>query len=214
LLLYYITDRAQFLGDEKSRRQALLHKVAEAASGGVDLIQLRENDLCTRELEDLALAAVRTIRENSPQTRLLINSRTDIAIACGADGVHLRSNDVSPADVRLVWQGRAISVPESRSRPHLGVSCHTREDVARAVSGAADFVVFGPVFEKQGIPNSSPAGIAALREACRQKIPVIALGGVTAASAATCMDAGAAGVAGIRLFQENDVAELARRLRG
>src|SRR6266851_312373 len=96
--LYYITDRSQFVGDEPTRRRHLLDKIAEAALCGVDYIQLREKDLSTHDLELLAREAVVTIRQNqspptnrTPSTRLLINSRTDVAIAAGAQGVHLRS---------------------------------------------------------------------------------------------------------------------------
>ena len=107
-LLYYITDRSQFPGDELARRVALVNKIAEAASSGVDYIQLREKDLSARELQELGQEAVRVLQgtntssagQNLTPTRLLINSRTDIALAAGADGVHLRSNDVSPAEAR------------------------------------------------------------------------------------------------------------------
>src|SRR6185369_3048425 len=108
LLLYYITDRSQFPGDESVRRRRLLEKMAEAVHCGVDYIQLRERDLSPRELEILALEAMSVIDNlrtgNSKlKTGFLINSRTDIAIACGADGVHLRSNDISPSEVREIW---------------------------------------------------------------------------------------------------------------
>src|SRR5438105_2122216 len=101
-LLYYITDRNQFRGDERARRHALLAKVADAARTGVDYIQLREKDLSTIELETLAREVAELVRENSPSTRLLINSRTDVALAAEADGVHLRADDVSPREVRQV----------------------------------------------------------------------------------------------------------------
>jgi thiamine-phosphate pyrophosphorylase len=70
------------------------------------------------------------------------------------------------------------------------------------------------VFEKKDSPATEAAGLDQLREACRQKIPVLALGGITLENAAACIHAGAAGIAAIRLFQENDVAEVVRRLRG
>src|ERR1700704_2826122 len=113
-LLYYITDRSQFRGDECARRRALLAKVAEAARAGVDYIQLREKDLSTRELEMLAQEALTAVRNSTPlrtenrelrtslRTRLLINSRTDVALAAGADGVHLRADDLSTREVRAV----------------------------------------------------------------------------------------------------------------
>lgn len=217
MLLYYITDRSQFPGDENARRRALLGKIAESARCGVDFIQLREKDLPTRELEDLAQAAVRMVRENSRltadnrqiTTRLLINSRTDIAIACGADGVHLRSDDISPRDARAVWIGSAST--REKQPPVIGVSCHFVADVVRAASEGADFAVFAPVFEKKDAPETRPSGLDELREACLQKIPVLALGGVTLENARACMEVGAAGIAAIRLFQENDVAEVVRR---
>lgn len=209
MLLFYITDRTQFPGDDNARQHALLAKIAEGARCGVDLIQLREKDLSSRELEGLAGAAVQIIRENSPEptTRLLINSRSDIAIACGADGVHLRSDDISPPDVRKIYIDAGNS-----SRPLVSISCHSVAEVAAAAS--ADFAVFAPVFEKQDSPDTKAAGLDQLREACRQKIPVIALGGITRGNAAACIDAGAAGIAAIRLFQENDIAQVVQWLRG
>jgi thiamine-phosphate pyrophosphorylase len=208
LLLYYITDRTQFPGDESAHRRCLLQKIAEA-SRCVDFIQLREKDLCTRDLEDLARTASSLVRESSSKTRLLINSRTDVAMACGADGVHLRSFDISPRDVRDLWTHIATD-----PLPVVAVSCHTLADVIRAASDGADFATFAPVFEKRGVGQTDSTGIEKLRAAARQKIPVLALGGVTLENARACMKAGAAGLAGIRLFQENDIGELARTLRG
>jgi len=215
VLLYYITDRTQFSGDEPTRSRRLLDKIAEAASAGVDLIQLREKDLPTRELEALAQAAVRLIRQNSqPKTRFLINSRTDVAIASGADGVQLRSNDISPREVRRIWTWGADTGTRGRNSPAIGVSCHTVAEVARAASEQASFAVFAPVFEKKDDPEARLTGITALKEACFQKIPVFALGGITLENAFSCVQAGAAGVAGIRLFQDNAIAGVVDRLRG
>ena len=232
MLLYYITDRRQFPGDEPARRTALLNKIAEAARCGIDYIQLREKDLAGRELESLACAAVQVVRKNSAAdksaTRILINSRTDLAIACAADGVHLTSNDVDPADVQSVWRGAGAPArvrttssasPElapvrERAVPVIAVSCHSKEEVARAASSGADFAVFAPVFEKRDAPQVLPAGLEGLRDVCRQSIPVLALGGITLENATQCIDAGAAGIAAIRLFQENDIAGVVRRLRG
>ncbi len=209
LLLYYITDRTQFAGNESARRRALLQKITEAARCGADFVQLREKDLSARGLENLACTAVEAVRANSPKTRLLINSRSDVAIACGADGVHLRAEDISPREVRDLWERAHKSSP-----PVIGVSCHSVADVARAAAEGASFAVFAPVFGKRDAPDVKPSGIEDLRVACRQGIPVLALGGVTLNNAAACMEAGAAGVAGIRLFQENDMAEAVRKLRG
>jgi thiamine-phosphate pyrophosphorylase len=214
LLLCYITDRAQFPGGENARRRVLLNKIAEAIGCRVDLIQLREKDLPARELEALAHAVLRIIRppgtgNRDLTTRLLINSRTDVAIASDADGVHLRSDDIPLSEVQRIWAQAGHS-----SRALISVSCHSALEVARAASEGADFAVFAPVFEKKDAFQASPAGLGGLREACQQKIPVLALGGITLKNARTCLEAGAAGVAAIRLFQENDVAEVVRHLRG
>src|SRR5437763_498233 len=93
-VLYYITDRTWFAPDEPARRRCLLEKIAEAAHAGVDYIQIREKDLPTRDLETLtreAAGVVNKVRNENPElrTRLLVNSRTDVALTGGADGVHL-----------------------------------------------------------------------------------------------------------------------------
>ena len=207
-LLYYITDRSQFRGDEPARRNELLAKVAEASREGIDYIQLREKDLSGREIEKLARQALAAVRENSPVTRLLINSRTDIALAVDADGVHLRAEDVAPSEVRRV----AARPPRTTETFLIAASCHTAADVARAEAEQCDFAVFAPVFGKTG-SGSAPSGLNALREACRVKIPVLALGGITIENAVSCLQAGAAGIAGIRLFQENKIADVVRALR-
>jgi|SRR5580658_270961 thiamine-phosphate pyrophosphorylase len=225
-LLYYITDRSQFRGDEPTRRCDLLAKVAEAACAGVDYIQVREKDLSARELEMLAKDALAAMRNNTPlrtenrelrtgrevRTRLLINSRTDVALAAGADGVHLRANDVAPHEVRRVLEVYAHRLPTT-DRFLVVASCHSNEDVIHAESEQADFSVFAPVFGKRGTAGKAPAGLTALHEACRAKIPVLALGGISIENAASCLTAGAAGIAGIRLFQENKIEDVVRALR-
>lgn len=207
MLLYYITDRTQFSGDDENRRRQLLERIAEAARLGVDFIQLREKDLSGRDLEALTTSAVERVRSGDSRTRLLINSRTDVAIAAGADGVHLRSNDISPKIGRDVWH-------EARPDrdPIIAVSCHTVSDVVSAKTAGADFVVFGTMFEKKG-RGESVAGIEGLRSVCQSGIRVLALGGVTTENAAQCVDTGAIGVAGIRLFQEGDLKAAVKKLR-
>jgi thiamine-phosphate pyrophosphorylase len=235
MLLYYITDRRQFPGSEKDQRLALLTRISQAARCAVDYIQLREKDLGARELLCLAQEAAAAIKSGLPrhletgnqrlETRLLINSRIDIALAAGADGVHLRSDDISAAEARAV-RSRAGAGHWLLATDHffVAVSCHTVAEVGRAEADGADFAVFAPVFEKGGQPG---VGLEALRAACHgaQKantpqasstvpIPVLALGGVTLENARACLEAGAAGIAAIRLFQENDVEEAVARLRG
>jgi thiamine-phosphate pyrophosphorylase len=212
-LFYYITDRSSFPGDEHERRRRLLGKIAEAAVEGVDFIQLREKDLCGRKLESLARDAIRIVAENShstPRTMLLINSRTDIALAADAAGVHLRGDDVPVADIRTIWRA---ACHESVAEPVISVSCHSAAEVNRAASDGARFAVFAPVFEKKGAAPSASSGLDGLQLACRASIPVIALGGVNVENAESCRRAGAAGIAGIRLFQESDIGVVIRKLR-
>jgi len=221
-LLYYITDRTAFPGDELSRRRRLLEKISEATRAGVDYIQLREKDLPARALESLAretVALIETLKSENRELRtaLLINSRTDVALAVGADGVHLRSDDVSPQQVRSIWKKCGAGAPAcavSPASPVVAVSCHSPAEVAQAAANAANFAVFAPVFEKNDAPGAHPAGLALLKQSCQEKIPVLALGGITIANARSCLEAGAAGIAAIRLFQENNIAEVARKLRG
>jgi thiamine-phosphate pyrophosphorylase len=211
LLLYYITDRAQFPGTEPQRRERVLRKISEAALAGVDYIQLRERDLTGRALESLAEQAAQLIRDSRSSSHLLINSRTDIALAAKAHGVHLTSNEISSLDVKKTWR------ETQPSEPIIAVSCHSEADVIAAESASdrssVEFVVFGPIFEKRG-SRGMPAGLSELRRVCRHRIPVLALGGVTEENAHLCIEAGAKGIAGIRLFQENDVATLVTKLRG
>lgn len=214
MILCYITDRTRFPGSESARRKRLLEKIAEAARAGVDYIQLREKDLPTDDLEHLARAAMQVLlatRHSPRATRLLINSRTDVALAVGAHGVHLPADDISPGEVRAVWTRASKNARRGTRNPVLSVSCHTAEEVARAESARVDFAIFGPIFEKDGVKTRS--GLALLRRACRHRIPVLALGGVTLASARECLDAGAAGIAAIRLFQQDDIASVVGRLR-
>ena len=217
MLLYYITDRKAFPGDEPTRHRRILDKIAEAASAGVNYIQLREKDLSTRDLESLAREAMNIIRKQALPadhrrltTALLINSRTDVALATEAGGVHLRADDISPSEVRKIWSCGARK--DSPPGPIIAVSCHSPAGVIQAARNKADLAVFAPIFEKRDVPGTRPAGLAALAEACRATIPVLALGGITLENAQSCIEAGAAGIAAIRLFQENDIAQVVQKL--
>lgn len=204
MLLYYITDRTQFSGGEAARRAQLLDRIGAAARTGVDYIQLREKDLPARELEALARGAVERVRAAGQKTRLLVNARADVAIAAGADGVHLPADEISPAEARRIFAAAGIDAAI------IGISCHSVEEVRRAFAEGADLAVFGPVFEKDG---ASGVGLKRLGEACAASpglpvLPVLALGGVTMENARECLRAGSAGVAGIRLFQTGDLERL------
>jgi len=206
VLLYYITDRKGFPGSESERRTSLLRRIADAARAGVDYIQLREKDLAPDELRRLARAAVTAIRAISATTNLLINSSVDIAIAAGADGVHLPAGSPLPSKIRAAWFQSGVG------EPLIGVSAHSVEDVLQAQTQGANFAVLAPIFEKAAIGGSG-IGLDALRLACSHGFQVLALGGVTLANARSCLAAGAAGLAGIRLFQQGDIAETVRQLR-
>jgi thiamine-phosphate pyrophosphorylase len=212
-VLYYITDRSQFAGGESDCSRALIDKVSEAASAGVDYIQLREKNLSARELERLARDVVVAVRENSPTTRVLVNSRTDVALAADADGVHLRSEDVSAADVRDIWRKVGARNAARIPTPIVAVSCHTVNSVEMAAAQSVNFAVFAPVFGKSGVVTAPPAGLAVLAQVCQQGIPVFALGGITLENAAACLQAGAAGIAAIRLFQDNKIEDVVSALR-
>ena len=219
MLLYYITDRTQLPGSEPEQRDALVKRIAEAARAGVDYIQLREKNLPVRELERLAREAVAAVRENSKLTKLLINGHADIALACDADGVHLPAGEIPASEVRTLWMKRRDC------QPVIGVSAHSVEEVRYAEAHGADFAVLAPIFEKVQT-GARGIGLKVLRSACAGSRPVsnveapyqggfspLALGGINLTNAHACVAAGAAGVAGIRLFQEGDVFDTVRRLR-
>lgn len=202
LLLYYITGRRQFSGNEQEQTQRLLDKVAECVTAGIDFIQLREKDLSTRNLEKLA-NQVASLVPPQGHTRLLINSRIDVALACGAHGVHLPAGDLAASEARAVFHQAGVA------DPIIAVSTHSMAELSYAEAHGADFAVFGPIFEKD--VRSVSGGLEKLREACNKpdrSMPVLALGGVTLENALLCLDAGSNGIAAIRLFQENDVAKI------
>lgn len=159
---------------------------ARAARDHVEMIQIRAKQLSARALADL----VRQALGNASQSKILVNTRTDIALACGAHGVHLPAESMSPATIRRIAPAGFL----------IGVSCHTIDELRAAEREGADFAVYGPVFPSV-TKSITPIGIEALREAIATvALPVYALGGVTMRNASRCIEAGAAGVAGISLF--------------
>jgi thiamine-phosphate pyrophosphorylase len=220
VLSYYITDRTQFAGTEAERRAQLFRTIREAAAAGVDYIQLREKDLCVRELELLARAALHVIRAEGP-ARLLINHRTDVALAVCADGVHLTSSDIAASDAR------ALTSKAGAGQFLVASSCHSAREVRLAEAHGADFAVLAPIFEKAGA-SSNGIGLEELRRATRKdrtpdtrveagdtrrRFAVFALGGIDLEHARECGLAGAVGIAGIRLFQQRDFVAALRTIR-
>lgn len=179
----YITDRRT--------TQNLLEAIARNLLKGVEYIQIREKDLGARELVELVRRTLAL--PNLCGTRILVNGRVDVAMGAGAAGVHLSGDSIAPDIWRAIAPAGFI----------IGVSCHSLDDVLRAEREGADHVVFGPVFAPISKHSElPPRGLDELRRVSRAvRIPVLALGGITEDNTAACVEAGAAGVAGISLFQ-------------
>jgi thiamine-phosphate pyrophosphorylase len=182
-IIYPITS-----GKTTPQNPDILRLVRAAVEAEVALFQIREKSLTARVLYELVSRAAEITRGS--KTRLLVNDRSDIARAAGADGVHLTTHSL-PADVV-----RKIYGPEFL----IGVSTHSLEEARAARDAGADFVVFGPVFEKQG--SGAPQGLDKLREVTGAlgEFPVLAIGGITLENLHACLNAGASGVAAIRLL--------------
>lgn len=188
--LYLITPES---GDPRPAVEAALAVLPRGSAG----VQLRQPSLGGRELLDRARALASLCQRYG--AALLVNDRADVALAAGADGVHLPARGLSPKDARAL--GLRL----------VGVSAHSPADVERAAREGAGFAVFAPVFDT---PGKVGQGEEALARACREApIPVLALGGVDAGNAARCIEAGARGVACIRaVLGARDPAAAAIRL--
>jgi thiamine-phosphate diphosphorylase len=194
-MIVLVTDR---------RRRPAVEQASEAAAAGVDVIQVRERDLEARDLAELVADVVRVTRGSS--TRVVVNDRVDVAMACGADGVHLRGDSMPGVRVRgLAPDGFLISC-----------SVHSAGE-AVAAAGAADYLVAGTVFPTTSKPGMTQFlgvdGLAAIVGAV--SVPILAIGGLTVARAAEVAAAGAAGVAAIGLFADADlpIKEVVRHIR-
>jgi thiamine-phosphate pyrophosphorylase len=192
-LSYYITDCRSLPTPSEA---ALLRVVRRVLARGVNFIQVREKDLFDRKLFDLTRRIVELAREPARDTycKVLVNGRADIALAAGADGVHLPSSGLAVADIRA-WTPKDFIV---------GVSVHSLREIRIACEGSVDYILVGHVFPTASKEGMGPAlGIGFLRRAvARSSVPILALGGVTAERIPSVLEAGAAGVAGISLFQK------------
>ena len=206
--LYAITDRSLLSIPTGLTGPAALGVIARKwAEAGVAYIQVREKDLSTDELAAWSEAVVKAAKGTA--TRVLMNGTPRSAVAVNAHGVHL------PAG----WTADAIRAARNvfdqhKSLATISVACHSDAEVVRARDLGADVALLSPVFEKRlrqpSSEESAPAesttrpgmGLAVFRDACRlaAPLPIFALGGVTAANAPQCVEAGAAGIAAIRLF--------------
>ena len=185
-LYYYVTDGRLL------RPQDLRSRVRGLIRWGIDFIQIREKHLDDRDLFLLARNVVADAR--STDCRVLVNGRADVALAAGAHGVHLPSSGLRPGDLRP-WLPDGFLV---------GVSVHSEDEAVRAWTSGADYVLAGPIHATPSKAGTGPPlGIAHFREICSSvPVPVLGLGGVDAGTVEAVLDAGAAGVAAIRLFQE------------
>lgn len=203
-LLCYVTDRLALSRNAGSRASNdLLAVMRRGIAAGMDWIQLREKDLPARGLLELAREAVRAARGSA--TRIVVNDQLGVALAAGGAGVHLGEASLPVAEVAR-WCRAAIRdgrVPEGF---RVGASRHSPEAAVEAERDGADYIFFGPVFATPSkAAYGPPQGLSGLAEVCRRvRIPVLAIGGITLENAGACLEAGAGGVAAIRLFQESD----------
>jgi thiamine-phosphate pyrophosphorylase len=209
-----ITDRRRLSAATQSEgalRRQLLGLVESWTAGGVHFIQLREKDLAAPDLLSLAREMAEKIDHN--RSKLLVNVSAEesaaLAVAAGADGVHLAGKPTPGTALRVRQLFRAAGRSAGLDAI-ISVPCHTLDDIDVARKEQVDLMLFSPVFEKLAGPQAVPQGLEALRRACAaaEGIPVLALGGVTSINAQDCLTAGAAGVAGIRLFAADDWRQL------
>jgi thiamine-phosphate pyrophosphorylase len=173
----------------------LVRLVVRAARAGVNLIHVRERELPDRDLADLTSRILAEVER--PRTVVVVNERPDVALAAGADGVHLRATGVAAPRLRPI-------VPEGFL---IGRSVHSiQEAVAADISDGSDYVIFGTVFESASKAEGHPvAGLEQLHKVCRSvRLPVIAIGGITANRLSAVAAAGASGVAAIGAFVDAD----------
>jgi thiamine-phosphate pyrophosphorylase len=169
----------------------ILDQIQAAVEAEISFFQVREKKLTTRVLHELVRLAAELTRGTA--TRLFVNDRFDVARAAGADGVQLTSLSLPPRVVREACDDEFL----------IGASTHSLETAREARDGGADFVVFGPVFETESkLAYGPPQGLEKLREVTKalDGFPVIAIGGITLDNAQSCFEAGASGIAAIRLF--------------
>lgn len=213
-ILCYVTDRQSLhIAAGQGREAALAQHIESAVRAGVDWVQIREKDLPGNNLMELTRAAMRACN-NSPaqnRARVLVNDRCDVAWAAGAAGVHLGEKSLP---VRVVVDARRGREPATFM---VGTSCHSLDAAIRAAEEGGDYLFFGPVFATPSkVEFGAPQGLGKLAEVCRAvSIPVVAIGGITLANARACHNAGAAGIAAIRLFQQSgNLAEIVTSLTG
>lgn len=195
-ITYLITRGEATPANFEAQREQILTTIRAAVECGISLVQIREKLLTTRLLYSLvseAAALMRTCR-----TRLLVNERVDVAIAAGADGVHLTTRSMPVEMVRRTFGTDLL----------IGVSAHSLVEAIAAARRGSDLVVFGSVFATPD--KGEPVGLDGLAEVCRTlaPFPVIGLGGIDDTNFRIVLAAGASGFAAIRFL--NDTGALGR----
>ena len=207
-LLCYVTDSRSLPGvSPRESIPALIRKVQAMVSAGVDWVQLREKDLSAKALTSLTCECLGYAGQvpagSARRPRIVVNDRLDVAIAERAGGVHLGEQSLPVAQAR-----RLLKTPSAMQALGdgfwVGVSCHSLAAAQSAAQDGADYIFFGPIFATPSkAAYGSPQGLERLSEVCRAVVlPVLAIGGITLQNAGSCIAAGAAGIAGIRLFQD------------
>jgi len=208
-LLYLITNRLAFLRsaeihyDDLPRLQ--LEVIGKAARAGCQLIQIREKDMSAKELTAFTRAAIECARPHG--ARVLVNDRLDVAMAAGADGVHLRASSIPAREVR------AVAAKTGLDDFLIGVSTHSVAEAKLAEDGGADFIVCGPVYDTPSKRAfGPPLGLDVFAEILDAvETPVLAVGGINLSNYREPLRRGAAGVAAIGLFA--DVENLEQTIR-
>ena len=209
MLLCYVTDRHLLRSQRASSAGStddLLVRIQSAVAVGVDWIQIREKDLSSHELLELTRRVIAVTQDANAHTRVIVNDRLDVAIAAGAAGVHLGGASIPVAET-VQWCRAGNAEPDFI----VGASCHDVQEAIAAERSGGNYIFFGPVYESPSkMKFGAPQGVGKLAEVCgRVQIPVLTIGGIDEENAGTCLRAGAAGVAAIRLFQQSpDAASL------
>jgi thiamine-phosphate pyrophosphorylase len=203
-IICYVTDRKALVAANPA--EAFRESISAAIGCGADWVQIREKDLHARELSVLARYAVK-IANLARRARIFVNDRLDVALASAAAGVHLGFHSPPARDV-VRWC-RGGEAPEGFQ---IGVSCHSLNEARDAEAAGVNYIFFGPVFETPSKKAYGlPQGLVSLESVCKAiRIPVIAIGGVDESSAPSCLGAGAAGIAAIRMFQQKADPQLLR----
>ena len=192
-MLCLVTDRRRLCPETvafEAARRRLIDQAKWAVTSNVDLIQVRERDLETADLARLVSDLVRVTRGSG--TRVVVNDRLDVALACGADGVHLRHDSVRAETVRTIAPAGFL----------VGRSVHGLAEAQGA--GPVDYLIAGTVFPTPSKPAATPIlGLDGLADVVQAvAVPVLAIGGITRERLDEVAATGAAGAAGIGLFIE------------